>query len=220
MLVQMQRRNSSSKAALTPDAAEFLTNPATGRFLQPFVGRECSVATAAKELNLAVNALLYRVKQMQGLGLLDCVREERRSGRPIKYYRTTEDRYFVPFDMVRAETVESLLLDVDRYMLAQFYQGLAGAFMTALQDGGIAIWRNDDDIVYWRIADASGRVIDREALSETPIVPTFWSNELWLNREDSVAFLGEIFALISRYHGRGGPTRNAFHFGFGPLILG
>ena len=61
----MQPQNSSRASELTAAAAEFLTNPETGRYVRPFVGRECSVGTAAKELNVAVNALLYRVRQMQ-----------------------------------------------------------------------------------------------------------------------------------------------------------
>ena len=46
------------------EQARLLSNPASFRFLEPFVARERSVTAAAAEVGCSLDTMLYRVKTM------------------------------------------------------------------------------------------------------------------------------------------------------------
>ncbi|MFC4454285.1 hypothetical protein [Deinococcus sonorensis] len=93
-----------------PGAAAFLVDPDARRFLEPFLGRDCTVARAARELGEDRHRMLYRVRQMTRLGLLSIVREEPRRGPAIKVYRSVAPRLFVPYTGAPAAELLEVLL--------------------------------------------------------------------------------------------------------------
>lgn len=79
------------------EAARVVTDVQARRFLEPFIGQERTVSEVAAELNVHMSTVLYRVRQFIRLGLVREPRLEPRKGRPIKYYRSVADGFFVPF---------------------------------------------------------------------------------------------------------------------------
>ncbi len=79
-----------------PLQARLLTHPVSKEFFKPFLARERTVSQTAAELGRSVSATLYRVKTFLRAGLLYVAREEKRSGRPIKHYRSVADAFLIP----------------------------------------------------------------------------------------------------------------------------
>lgn len=92
----------------SPAAARFVTEPASSRFHQAFMGAPRFPAEAARELGVSVGAVLYRIEQMLALDLIRLVRTVPRSGRPMRAYRTTSDDLFAPLDLTAASSLGAL----------------------------------------------------------------------------------------------------------------
>ena len=127
-------------------AAEFLVTAQSFRFLEPFLAKSNTVSNAAGLLKVDISSLLYRVKQMRALGLLEVTRIETRAGRAVRHYRSVRDEFFVPFALTSADTLRSL----SAQFTAEFQQMFDAAFGATLErrgaahDLGIRIWRNPD----------------------------------------------------------------------------
>ncbi len=180
------------------------------------MARECTVAKAAKELGLATNSLLYRVKRFQAAGLLEVVREEKRAGRAVKVYRSAADAFYVPFALTRAETLEALLLELDSSLHALLYRNIARVMTQAETELGSWIWRAEEGDVRTRFAAGPNRLFD-PLEPNAPSTLLFWSPEVWLGPDDAKALLREMTELIGRYHGRGGRERYLLHLGLSSL---
>ena len=92
-----------------PEQARLLSDPKTFEFFEPFVAREQSAGAAAVAVGCALDTILYRIKTFLRAGLLHVVRSEKRSGRPIKHYRSVHDAYFVPFEVTPFAELEERL---------------------------------------------------------------------------------------------------------------
>jgi DNA-binding Lrp family transcriptional regulator len=92
-----------------PRAAEFLTDPHASRFMRPFYLRERSVGEVAERLGVSLDVVLYRVKTMLELGLIQQTSLEARRGRPIRRYRVVSQHFAVPFEFTKADTVVDLM---------------------------------------------------------------------------------------------------------------
>ena len=211
--------NSDSPSPLTvttADAAELLTDPALQRYLVPFIARECTVAQAAKELGLATNSLLYRVKRLQAAGLLRVVHEVPRAGHAVKVYRSVADAFYVPFAITHAETLGALLLKLDTPLQTLFYRNVAQVMTRTETDIGLVVWRAGETDVRTRFAAGPERLFDPLKPGVPSVLP-FWSPEVWLEPADAKMLLGEMIDLISRYHDRRGRQRYLLHLGLSPL---
>ena len=115
MLVNMTPSDSPSREAWQrledPAAARVLADAYTRQFFEPFIWRERRVSDVAREVGVSTNAMLYRVRQFQRLGLLEVTRTEARAGRAVRHYRATSRQYFVPFTATDAASVQSLYED-------------------------------------------------------------------------------------------------------------
>lgn len=89
---------SSNRALLVTDhrQARLLTDPRSAGFIYPFLGREHSVAEAAREVGCALTTMAYRVRVLTAAALLIVTRRDERAGRPITYYQSSSDSYRVP----------------------------------------------------------------------------------------------------------------------------
>ncbi|MGI8415372.1 MAG: hypothetical protein ACR2P2_04040 [Nakamurella sp.] len=91
-----------------PQAATFVTMPASSRYFLPFLARERAAADVARELEVDIGSVSYRVRQMLALGLLRVTRRQQRAGRAITYYRSTSDSVFAPLELTPVGTVREL----------------------------------------------------------------------------------------------------------------
>ncbi|PYE51919.1 winged helix-turn-helix domain-containing protein [Deinococcus yavapaiensis] len=98
----------SSSRVSTRRQAELLLDPANYRYLDALMGRECSAGELAKMLGEDVRRVHYLLGRLVDADLAYVAREEKRAGRPVKYYAMNA-HWLVPFDMTDAETIEALL---------------------------------------------------------------------------------------------------------------
>ncbi len=184
-----------------------VTDVQARRFLAPFIGQERTVSEVAAELHVHMSSVLYRVRQFIRLGLVEEPRLGPRKGRPIKYYRSVADSFFVPFQATPLEAQEAL----SPHAFSEFQRALNAsvgqAWLEAAgepQQLGIHIYRNDDsgnlnqNIVPDPDADQPNRFFDQLLEPGGPAVWDTWGS-LKLSRQDAKALQLEIASLLGRY---------------------
>ncbi len=203
------KRNSSSRTWLKvedAEAAKAIADPAALRYLEPFVGQERSVGQVAQELGVSLSGVLYRVRQFLRLGLIGETRSEPRSGRPIRYYRSVADGYFVPFQATSVTNQEALAAHAFRRLREQLDESVGQAWVKAFGEErpiGIQVFRGSQGRLSRNIApDPEGSPGERplDALLE-PAAPAVWDS--WgvvrLTGEEAKALQRELAALLQRY---------------------
>ncbi len=143
-----------------PEQARLLSNPASFKFFEPFVARERSVTAAAGEIGCSLDAVLYRVKTLLRAGLLEVSRLEKRAGRPIKYYRSVHDAYFIPFEVTPFAEVEERLTAHFRERQALVVPRMARALRQLEREGRRVYRRVDNDEVWQESAGEIERSFD------------------------------------------------------------
>jgi hypothetical protein len=198
-------------------AAETLTNPELQRFLAPFMARDCTVGQAALELGLSANSLLYQVRRLEKLGLLQVVRHEPRAGRAMKIYRSVADAFFVPFRVTKAETIEALLTGMDSDWQRLYLKNLALALGGVGSEVGVRIWRGETGEIYNKPA------LDQDTLLEyaNPALPPMFvlrAAALFLDSLDARELQQDLMALYEKYASKGGKQRHMIHLAFVPFL--
>jgi hypothetical protein len=182
------------------EAAKVILDLRQRRFLKPCLGQERSVQQAAEELQIKPNSLLYQVKRLVRLGLLQQTRLLRWSGRPQKLYRATADSFYVPFSLYDAATLEEILMVFDLPWLEWFNRNLARAILNNPGGpDGFLIERQSDGRV--RVVFAHGQT---GSLHHNPANhPTILSDwlVLRLSPSEAKALQKEQLELFSRYSG-------------------
>lgn len=135
-----------------PLQARLLTHPVSKEFFKPFLARERTVSQAAAELGRSVSATHYRVKTFLRAGLLYVAREEKRSGRPVKHYRSAHDAYFVPSDKTPYAGLEERLSAQFGPFWQDVMQRLARAYRENGWDDGQSMYRGEDGTVWTNYA--------------------------------------------------------------------
>jgi hypothetical protein len=127
--------------------ARLLTDPRSAAFIYPFLARERSTSEAAADAGCPLTTMAYRVGVLRQAGLLQMTRTSRRAGRPITYYRSTQDAYRVPL----AATGFTDHRDQARRIAAPIYRQITDAYSAALLRSGTAarfITRDDNGGIY------------------------------------------------------------------------
>lgn len=127
--------------------ARLLTDPRSAAFIYPFLARERSTAEAAREAGCAITTMAYRIRVLRAAGLLKVTRSSRRPGRPISYYRSSQDAYRVAL----AATGFLDQRDQATRIGAPIYQRITDAYSTALARSGTTtrfITRDDHGSIY------------------------------------------------------------------------
>ncbi|SDS51896.1 Helix-turn-helix domain-containing protein [Friedmanniella luteola] len=132
-----ERLGSSGQLQAVTDRrqARLLTDPRSAAFIHPFLGRERSTAEAAREAGCALTTMAYRIRVLHQAGLLRIVRTHHRPGRPISYYRSTQDAYRVPL----AATDFADQRDQTHRIGAPIYRRITDAYSAALASSGSGI---------------------------------------------------------------------------------
>lgn len=183
------------------EAARALTNVKQQRYLLPFICEELSLSEAARRLEVKPNALLYHLNKLLALGLLVVTQVKQRRGRASKLYRASAERFFIPFSLTQADTVESLSSGTSVQSERRFQRDLIAAEIEVGDDWGVAIYVMAD----------GGLSIDLTASRDHPAEdtdfvlnaehPAIWSSwlEVNLGLEEAKALQRELVALWSRY---------------------
>jgi hypothetical protein len=127
-----------------PAAAEFLVHADSFRFLEPFLARENTISGAVQHTGADHSSVLYRVKRMIELGLLEITDVQARAGRAIKHYRSSADEFFVPFSATSADTLRSLNQQFTVEFQALFDQAYGAILERAsnVYQLGVRVWRD------------------------------------------------------------------------------
>lgn len=205
----------------TEIAARALIDPKKRRYLEPFMRKACSASQAAKGLGIKLTAMLYQIERLQALGLLRVTREQVRRGRPIKFYRATASKFFVPFEVTRAESLTTLLAGLEADSQRYFVKNLAWAGLELAESWGFNIYCDEEGIV---VQD----MVPREA-PEGNVLPLLLSNSspaLWasssflkLDFETAKALQRDIGKLLRDYQAKQaqGEPRYFVKLGLTPL---
>lgn len=201
-----------------PEIADLLTNPETLEQLEPFLARDSTVTEAARLTGTRPNTMLARVRRWTGLGLLKVTREEKRAGRPIRWYRTSADSWFIPFDTTSAESLESSLKQRDEWWSSRLRRAVVRAREEQVGTWGTRVYR--DRRGYLQVQMAVSPDSNWTSLApDRPAVLAAWRDGLYLDFEDAKELQRELFALLLRYQGREGAQRYLLRLGLAPLEL-
>jgi hypothetical protein len=214
----MKAKNSSKRNMTVdhPDAADFVADPHTAKFLYPFIRQERSAGEAAESYGMSVNAMLYRIQRMQALGLVVQCAERTRAGRAVKLYRATADSFYVPLRSTSKVKLEELVTQWAR----SFEDAYARAFARRLQDvreeWGIRISREYDGRLIIAPAWQPESFFDYFQ-ENAPTVIEGWFNDLRLDDEDAKNFQQDLMTLYFKYLGREGKRQYLMRVGLAPL---
>ncbi|MFL6843937.1 MAG: hypothetical protein ACJ8ER_03545 [Allosphingosinicella sp.] len=170
------------------------------RLLLAFTDRPLSVAAAARLVGEPIGRVHYHVTSLARKGLLRVVREEKRAGRPVKYYRAVAESFLVPLDLLDRSPGTGLA--------AELRAGLDDALLRSEEDGILFFTESGEPRVSWfGQAGATG------AAGE------FWQI-VGLAEPDVAALGAELRALMLRYEKRSSPGGRSYliHAAFAPRI--
>jgi hypothetical protein len=170
------------------------------RLLLAFVDRPLSIAAAARLLGEPIGRVHYHVTGLCRKGLLRVVREEKRAGRPVKYYRASAASFLVPLDLL------------DRSPGT----GLAAELRAGLDD---ALLRSDEDGILFFTESGEPRVSWFGQAGATGSAGEFW--QIVGLAEADVAALGkELRELMLKYEARSSPGGKSYliHAAFAPRL--
>jgi hypothetical protein len=190
-------RSSKLTRLENPEACTVLADREQLRLLSAFLGKENTISNAAQELEVNSTKLYKQVQRFLELGLVKISRLEKRAGRAIKYYRSSSDRFFIPFRTYPPERIGQqnreyhtrlFALGLERvYRQERFTEQDWGAITASMPGGG----------VYLSIANSFGQqwnYLD----PDTPAVVSGW-NRIMLDFEDAKALQREMSELLTRY---------------------
>jgi len=92
-------------------AAKILSDPEARGWLEPFLGQETTIKSAAQTLNLSLNTMLHKVKRLEKADLLKVTKIQKRKGRGIKYYQAVADAFFIPYSASPYASPEEWLVE-------------------------------------------------------------------------------------------------------------
>ena len=168
-------------------AAAALGTARSRRILLALVDQERSLSELAQAAETPLNLLHHHVGKLRRLGLVEVVREQRRGGSPIKFYRAAARSFFVPAELATRAGSEG------PGGAAELRKELEAALAAAHE--GVLYFQGD--------RGPRMRVIGRAE-------PAMLTAEFWLvlrlDRDDAAALRDELEAVARRYVARSRPT--------------
>lgn len=210
--------NTKHRHVYQRDEVRALVDPTIRRFLEPFLGQECTIKTAAEHLKVSSNSVLYRVNRLLELGLVQVTRIEPRRGRAIKHYRSVADVFVATFEHFDDATVTELYALHEGANLEAFSSAL---FRIGHQIGLIAseiaftLLRTELGDVKAEIKMArNGAMLDLTR-PEMPAATGSWSF-LRLDHQDAKNLQRELIEIRRRYETKRGAQRYVLRLGLAP----
>lgn len=191
-----------------PAQVALLLSAKARRFLAPFMRQERPATEAARRLGVPLETLMYWLRRFQQAGLLTVVRQGRRQGRAVKFYRASAGAFFIPYHAALQETPEALVLYNREPLERQLVSSLVRAGLENLAAQGEREWgvqvRPDrqGELV---LQHARQRETRADLLTgQTPVYLSLWAADLELNTPDALALQQELVEVFRRYRGRAG----------------
>ena len=170
--------------------AAILADGYKARFIHPFVAKDCSVAQAAKILQISKSNMSYWVKKYQDYGLLKVVREEKQGRNLTRIYRTTADKIEIDLDLIPRKSDEAILDANMGHWWQMLKQSLAASGRKNVGDWTIRMFRMGNQVLTF-IEPVEGGM-------EKARLANYWIR-LQLSREDARSLRGEIVDMLERY---------------------
>lgn len=191
------------------EAALWLADPERRQWLVPFVGRDRTLAEVGRELDVPVNAVLYRARLLVKHGLIRVVGEQRRPGRPMKRYAAAAEGFIVPVTLVPVPTLEGLLALNELRGQEALTRGLARAVQRLADPDKLVLRIGVDESGMFGAGlarDGGGFDLAEELSRES--APALWSSwsALSLSDDEAKSLQRELVALWRRYQGGSAPT--------------
>lgn len=195
-----------------PKAAKVIADPVSRRFLEPFLGTERMASQVASELGVATSSVLYRLNRFSELDLVQVTRTQARAGRPIRFYRSTADCFFVPFAVTSLDTADMLSAHVFQPWQELLVSSVGEAWLKAIGESrhmGFRLGRDIAGRIQRDIVPESENLETSEFFEALlgPSAPAVWDTwgTLTLLREDAKSLQEEIAVLQRRYRERQDP---------------
>ena len=215
------RPNSCELRIENREVARRLLEPTTLRVLAPFVGRSRAASAVARELETPLNTLLYQLRGLLEVGLLEVVREERRAGRAIKLYQAVADAFLLPYAVTPAETPEVLLAQEHAPRQERLIQSLVRAAYGELGAQGERVWGVRVGLEGGRLTvqNATGPQSSWNFLDErAPALVDLWAEDITLDFAEAKALQKELCDLFGRYRAKRGQQSYIVRLGMAPLL--
>ncbi len=172
-----------------PRVAEFLTDRSRSRHLDPFLGREVTIAEAAAELGLSAPRMSYWVGKLEQLGLVAQSGTRTTSRHRVRVYRSIGASFVVPFDLLAGSDVE---------VLEQYFAPVWRRFLTSLAHSG----RRPDTRWFVRFARVGGQPAFEIAPGDTDLadlrIVNAWA-KLSLTPSVATDLRRDLNELVRRY---------------------
>jgi predicted transcriptional regulator len=175
--------------------AQHLLEPKTQEQLRPFMHTETSVTQASELLKLPFRSAYSMVKRLERYGLIRVARLESRDGRPIRFYRASAEKFFIPKLLVPFEQVMQIVNgDLEQEFTKQFIRATWGEIGAS---SGIQIEMLNDGNISCLLADGPNSFKSRITPERTATYGMWYS---WrLDFGDAKALQQELNALAKKY---------------------
>lgn len=172
-----------------PEAARLLSDRARGRYLDPFLDREVTVAEAAEELGVSPQRMSYWVAKLERLGLIRHVRSELRGRSRTAVWSSVAPSFSFPLELLPTDDLETLEL---------YFQPVWRSFLRAVAATGrhysagwqVQLLRQNEQPAFHIVPSS-------ELPADIPLLNA-WAR-LELSAEQALAFRVELEALLKRY---------------------
>ena len=194
----MKEENKSSICEIKSEAAAtLLLRDKTRRFLAPFVGTRKSVKEASKQLGVNLSSFYPYVKQFERVGLIEVVEIVPRAGRPVKFYQTVADEFFIPHTLSPLLVYLEELQRVNHNTLWQATLRAWSASTAEISTWGFRFY-SDPEIGFTAMGARSESEPWNLFEGEEPILLPYW-RKLKLSREKARALQLELYGVLERY---------------------
>lgn len=184
------------------EAIRILADQSKAYLLTPFFQRALPLKEAAAQLGQPLETIYRPLQRLVRVGLLEVVHTENRPGRPVKYYRTTAQHFFVP---AASTFLEYVVLKNEHLWRARLERGLLHTWFDSEiePDSGLHVYY--DPVHSFRIIFGRDPGTDRVAKERAYVGWHRWSlsehSALALRRGESYTTLQRVTA---RYRTRVG----------------
>ena len=192
--------------------AAALLDPKTLMFLSPFIGQSRSAKEVAGLLEVKLTTLLYQLKRLSNLGLLEH-EDVARAGRPVRHYRAKQKAFFVSYRVSPYATPEEWLLreyePVERDFLRYFLKTVE-ARLTDPSPNSFGLWITLNQVGVLQIKHGlhpEHSLPDELSLKNTPPLINAWDDGLWLDETDARTLFNEMQNLLRQYRTKKGSAR-------------
>jgi hypothetical protein len=139
-------------------------------------------------------------------GLLQLSSVKRRPGRPVKYYRSSQDTLFISFETSACNTLEEFLTKWHQPWNRYFLQNVCKTLGQQHANWGVRVYRKGNGEL--TIQPACNPHDDYDPLGkQEPALLLGWQPRLYLDPQEAKTLQKELSELLKRYEQKGGSQR-------------